>query len=134
MQQALIFWPLSLLVLRAMATLCPVHFCAVEDRRHGRPDLRRGGLGGTVAVTPVAVEVWMLSSWNDWGHVRLGRGSRAAVDYAWSHLSHRWERVLQLGAPVAPRLARGLDVSLGRGGSRPRGSDTFDDIMGARAR
>jgi cytochrome c oxidase subunit IV len=31
MQQALIFWPLCLLVLRAVATLCPVHFCAVED-------------------------------------------------------------------------------------------------------
>jgi hypothetical protein len=91
-----------------------------------------GGLGGIVVVIPVAVEVWMLSSWNDRGHVRLGRGSRTAVDYAWSHLSHRWERVPRLGAPVAPRLARGLDVSLGRGGSRPRGSDTFDDIMGAR--
>jgi hypothetical protein len=38
-QQALIFWPLCLLVLRAVAMPCPVRFYAVEDRRHGRPDL-----------------------------------------------------------------------------------------------
>jgi hypothetical protein len=44
MQQALIFWPLRLLVLRAMATLCPVRLYAVEDGRYGRPDLRREGV------------------------------------------------------------------------------------------
>jgi hypothetical protein len=27
------------------------------------------GLGSTVAVTPVAVEAWTPSWWNDWGHV-----------------------------------------------------------------
>jgi hypothetical protein len=37
------------------------------------------GLGGIVVVTPVAVEVWMLSWWNDRGHIGLGRGSHTAV-------------------------------------------------------
>jgi hypothetical protein len=32
MQQALIFWPLHLLVLHAVAMLCPMCLCAVEDR------------------------------------------------------------------------------------------------------
>jgi hypothetical protein len=31
MQQALIFWPLWLLVLRVVAMRCPVHLCAIED-------------------------------------------------------------------------------------------------------
>jgi hypothetical protein len=31
MQRALLFWPLRLLVLRAVATLCSVCLCAVED-------------------------------------------------------------------------------------------------------
>jgi hypothetical protein len=44
MQQALIFWPLRLLVLRVVATFCPVRLCAVEDGRYGRPDLRREGI------------------------------------------------------------------------------------------
>jgi hypothetical protein len=44
MQQALMFWPLRLLVLRAIAMLCPMCLCAVEDGRHGRPDLRREGV------------------------------------------------------------------------------------------
>jgi hypothetical protein len=44
MQQALIFWPLRLLVLRVVATLRPVRLCAVEDGRHGRPDLHREGV------------------------------------------------------------------------------------------
>jgi hypothetical protein len=35
-----------------------------------------------------------------------------------------------LGVPVAHRLARGLHVSLGRGGSKPWGSDAFDDAVG----
>jgi hypothetical protein len=41
---ALSFWPLHPLVLRAVATLCPMHLCAVEDRRYGRPDLHREGV------------------------------------------------------------------------------------------
>jgi hypothetical protein len=39
-----------------------------------------------------------------------------------------------VGGPVAPRLARGLHVFLGRGESAPRGSGAFGDVMGARAR
>jgi hypothetical protein len=31
MQQALIFWPLHLLVLRSMAMLCPMCLCAIKD-------------------------------------------------------------------------------------------------------
>jgi hypothetical protein len=92
MQQALICWPLRLQVLRAMVMLCPVCLCAMEDGRHGLPDL-------------CVIEVWMSSWWNDQGHVRSGHGSHAPVDYAWSRLSYRRERVPRLGAPVAPRLA-----------------------------
>jgi hypothetical protein len=44
MQQALIFWPLHLLVLHAVTTLRPVCLCAIEDRRYGHPDLRREGV------------------------------------------------------------------------------------------
>jgi hypothetical protein len=63
------------------------------------------GLGGMAAVIPVAVEVWMSSWENDWGHVKFGHHSRAPVDCARSCPSHRWERVPWLGAPMAPRLA-----------------------------
>jgi hypothetical protein len=75
-----------------------------------------------VVVTPVAVEVWMSSWWNDRGHVGLGRDSHAAIDCARSRPSHQWERVPRLGAPTAPCLARGFHVSLGQGGSELRGS------------
>jgi hypothetical protein len=44
MQQALIFWPLRLLVLRDVAMLCHVCLCAVEDGRYGRLDLHREGV------------------------------------------------------------------------------------------
>jgi hypothetical protein len=50
-----------------------------------------GGLGGIVVIPPVAVEVWMSSWWNDRGHVGSERGSRAPVDCARSHPSHRRE-------------------------------------------
>jgi hypothetical protein len=36
--------------------------------------------------------------------------------------------------PMARRLARGLYMSLGRDESKLRGSDTFDDAVGARTR
>jgi hypothetical protein len=45
------------LVQRAVAILRPMCFCAIEDGWYGRPDLHREGVGGIVAVTPVAVEV-----------------------------------------------------------------------------
>jgi hypothetical protein len=51
-QQALLFWPLHLLVLRAMAVPCPVRLCAVEDRRHVRRICVERRLGGIVVVTP----------------------------------------------------------------------------------
>jgi hypothetical protein len=44
MQQALLFWPLCLLVLRAVAMPCLVCLYAVEDGRHGRPYLHREGV------------------------------------------------------------------------------------------
>jgi hypothetical protein len=40
----LLFWPLRLLVLRIVVMLCPMCLCAVEDERHGRPDLRIEGV------------------------------------------------------------------------------------------
>jgi hypothetical protein len=64
----------------------------------------------------------MSSWWNDRSHVGLGHGSRAPVDCARSRPSHRREWMPWLGDPVAPHLVRGLHVSLGRGGSMPRGS------------
>jgi hypothetical protein len=71
------------------------------------------GLGGIVVITPVAIEVWMSSWWNDWGHVGSRHGSRAPVDCARSHPSHQWERVPWFGGPTARRLSRGLHMSLG---------------------
>jgi hypothetical protein len=79
-------------------------------------------VGGIVSVTPIAVELWMSWWWNDQGHVRSERGSRAPVHCARSRPSYRWEWVPWLGSPMAPRLARGLHVSLRRGRSTPRGS------------
>jgi hypothetical protein len=43
MQQALIFWPLHLLVQHAVAMLRHVCLCAIEDGRYGRPNLHREG-------------------------------------------------------------------------------------------
>jgi hypothetical protein len=43
MQQALILWPLHLLVLRVVAMSYPGRLCAVEDGRHRRPDLLKEG-------------------------------------------------------------------------------------------
>jgi hypothetical protein len=63
------------------------------------------GLGGIVVVTPIAIEVWVSSWWNDRGHVGSRHGSCAPVDGARSRLSHRRERVPRLGAPVTPRLS-----------------------------
>jgi hypothetical protein len=62
----------------------------------------------------------MSSWWNDRGHVGLESGS-----YARSRPSHQREWVPWLGNPVAPCLARGLHVSLGRGESMLRGSGAF---------
>jgi hypothetical protein len=48
-------------VQHTVAMFRPVCLCAVEDGQYRRSDLRREGVGGIVAVIPVAVEVWM--SW-----------------------------------------------------------------------
>jgi hypothetical protein len=69
--------------------------------------------------------------WNDRGHVGSGRGSCVPVDCARSRPSHRWERVSRLGPPRAPCLARGLHVSLGRGGSTPKGSGALMTSWGS---
>jgi hypothetical protein len=65
------------------------------------------GLCGIVVVTPVVVELWMPSWWNDRGHAGSRRGSRAPVDYARSRLSHRREWVPRLGPPWLPVLPEG---------------------------
>jgi hypothetical protein len=89
------------------------------------------GLGSIVVVTPIPVEVWMSWWWNDRGHVGSERGSRATVDYARSHLSHRRERVLRLGAPWLPVLPEGSTCPSGEVG---KGVGHFDDVIGARER
>jgi hypothetical protein len=77
--------------------------CASVPLRTGdmgaRICVERGLLGGIVVITPVAVDVWMSSWWNDWGHVGLGLGSCAPVDCARSRPSHRQERVPRFGGP-----------------------------------
>jgi hypothetical protein len=70
-------------------------------------------LGGIVVVTPVAVKVWMSWWWNDRGHVGSGCDSRAPVECAGSHPSHRWEQVPRLGAPWLPVLPDGSTRPLG---------------------
>jgi hypothetical protein len=67
MQQALIFWPLHPLVPRAMAMLCPVCLLLLRTSDMGAWICIEWGLGGIVAVTPVALEIWMPSWWNNWG-------------------------------------------------------------------
>jgi hypothetical protein len=102
---------------------CFVLYTSVPSRMGGMGAQIRveRGLGGIVAVTPDAVEVWM--SGGGMTRVMLGqaRGSHVPVHCARSRLSHQREWVPQLGAPVAPHLARGLHVSLGRGRSMLRG-------------
>jgi hypothetical protein len=60
-----------------------------------------------------------MSSWNDRGHVRSERGSCSLCTVT-SVPSAGVGAVV--GGPVAPRPARGLHMSLGRGRSTPRGS------------
>jgi hypothetical protein len=80
------------------------------------------GVGGIVAITPVAVEVCMSSWWND--RVMLGQGVVSVLLFT----VHGHVRPIGgsgchgMGAPVAPCLARGLHMFLGWGGSTPRGS------------
>jgi hypothetical protein len=76
------------------------------------------GLGGIVVVSPITVEVWLSSWWNDRGHVGSGRGSRAPVGCAWS-------RAMVWRAPVAHRPARGFHTFFGCGRSKLRGSGTL---------
>jgi hypothetical protein len=49
---------------------CPVRLYAIEDGRHRRPDLRREEVRWYSDRYPIAVEVWMLSWWNN----RLSQG------------------------------------------------------------
>jgi hypothetical protein len=65
------------------------------------------GLGGIVSVTPVAIEVWMSSWWNDRGYVGLGCGFCAPVDCAQSRPSRWRERLPRLGPPWLPVLLEG---------------------------
>jgi hypothetical protein len=46
------------MVRRVVAMLHPVCFCTIKDGWCVRLNLRREGLGSTVAVTPVVVEAW----------------------------------------------------------------------------
>jgi hypothetical protein len=70
-------------------------------------------LGGIVAVTPVAVEVWMSSWWNDWGHVGSERGSHVPNHCVRSRSSHRAEMGAVVRGPMASCFAKGLHVSFG---------------------
>jgi hypothetical protein len=105
MQQVLIFWPPVCWC--CMLWPCLV-LCASVPLRTGDMGTRicaERRLGGIMISTLVAVEVWMSWWWNDRGHVGSGHGFRAPIDCAWSRPSHRSERVLRLGVPVAHYLA-----------------------------
>jgi hypothetical protein len=65
------------------------------------------GVGGIVVVTPVAVEVWSSSSWNDRAQVGSERGCRVPIDCARSHPSHQRECVPWRGPPWLPVLLEG---------------------------
>jgi hypothetical protein len=87
-----------------------------------------------VAITSVAVEVWVLSSWNDQGHVGSGHGSCALIDCARSRPSYRQERVPRLGGPHgSPSCQRASRVPRARW-KYIEGVGRFDDIMGARTK
>jgi hypothetical protein len=83
----------------ASATCCGHASSCVLLCRRGwvvmRLDLHRGGVGGIVAITPIAIEVWTSLWWNDRGHVGSERGSHAPIHCAWSCSSDRWEWVLR---------------------------------------
>jgi hypothetical protein len=57
-QQAFLFWPLHLLVLRAVAMPYPVHLLPMRTDDMGARICVERWLGGIVVVTPVFVEVW----------------------------------------------------------------------------
>jgi hypothetical protein len=107
------FWPLRLLVQRAMAMSRPVCPCVIEDRMYVRPDLGGEGVGGTVAVPPVAIAVWSWWWWNDQGHVGSEHGYRAPVRCARSCPSHRRGWAPQGGPPWLSALLEGSACPLG---------------------
>jgi hypothetical protein len=120
MQQALIFWPLHPLVQHVVAMLRPVCFCAVEDGCGTGARIRvERGVGGIVAITPIAAEVWMSSWWNDRGHVGSERGSCAPIHHARSLPSYRREWVPWLGALWLPVLSEGSTCPSGEAEVRP---------------
>jgi hypothetical protein len=79
-----------------------------------------GGVGGIVAV----VVEWLGSCW-------VRAWFSCSYSLCTSCLSHRREWVPWLGAPVAPRLAKGLHVSLGRGRGTLRGSGALMTSWGS---
>jgi hypothetical protein len=130
MQHALIFWPLHLLVLRAMAMSCPVRLCAIEDGRHRHPDLHREGVRWYSDRYPhrcrgidVVVLEWPGSCWV---RVRFSCSCWLCTVTSIPSLGAG----ATIGGPVAHCFARGLHVSLRRGSSKPRGSGAFDDVVG----
>jgi hypothetical protein len=133
--------------------------CASMPSRMGSTDSRicvERRVGGTVAVTLIAVEIWSSLWWNDRGQVGSKRGSRVPVNCARSRPSHQREWVPWRGPPWVPVLPEGSTrpsseaevrqgvgrspacvAGVGRGGSRSRqgaGVGRFDDVTGARAK
>jgi hypothetical protein len=66
------------------------------------------GLGTIVVVTPVVVEAWTPSWWNDRGHVESYHGSHAPVHCVWSCPSHHYEWVLRWGSTWLLAVPEGL--------------------------
>jgi hypothetical protein len=99
-----------------------VCFCVVEDGRYGRPNLSREGGRWHSCCYPcccrgmdVVVVKWSGSCW-----VRAWFSCSCSLCIVTFVPSAGEGAVVR--APVAPRLARGLHVSLGRDKSTPRGS------------
>jgi hypothetical protein len=87
------------------------------------------GLGGTAAITPATVEVWMSSWENDRGHIESGHGFGAPVDCAWSRPSRRWSEHRARGPHGSPFLLEGSTCPSGEAEMRRGGSSAFDDAM-----
>jgi hypothetical protein len=122
MQQTLIFWPLHPLVQHIVAMICPVRVCAAEDGRYGRPNSRRERVRWYSCCYP---SLWRYGRHcGEMTRVMLGQSVVPALLLTvHGHVCLIGGSGCRGGGGVASRLARGLHVSLGQGGSTPRGSD-----------
>jgi hypothetical protein len=88
-------------------------------------DSCKEGVGGIVVVTPVAVEVWSSSWWNEQSHVGSERGSHVPIHCAGLCPSHQWEWAPWWGPMRLLVLPEGATHPSGKAENAPRGSGTL---------